>query len=66
MLHKEIGYDSGGYYCEVFDDSSEKIGRWYGSREACELLNPSKVKLYPMRLSSGVDEFDLACERRFD
>lgn len=65
MLHKEIGCDSGGYYCEVFDDSSEKIGRWYGSREDCETLNPRKVKLYPMR-DSGIDPFDLACERRFD
>ena len=66
MLHKEIGYDAGGYYVEVFDDVTEKIGRWYGERAECEALNPRKVKLWARRRDSCVDQFDLACERRFD
>jgi len=73
-LHKTIGIDNGGWYAEVYTDDdggsgygdNPKLGRWYGTREACEQVSPEKVKLYPMTIDESPDPFDLACERRFD
>lgn len=66
--------DKWGTYLEVYDDSdggsgygdNPRIGRWYGTHEECAAIDPRKVKLYPLTVSGGVDEFDLACERRHD
>jgi hypothetical protein len=73
-LSKTIGYDGYGYFAEVYTDDdgasgygeNAKVGRWYGSRQDCEAVDPRKVRLYPATHESGVDPFDLACERRHD
>jgi hypothetical protein len=71
---KHVLCGSYGWYAEVYTDDdgasgygdNPKVGHWYGSREDCERLDPRKVDLYTVRPSSGVDDFDLACERRYD
>lgn len=73
-LSKQIFCDNYGYYAEVYTDDDDasgygdnaKSGRWYGTREECEKLDPRKVKLYLIGHCEGIDPFDLACERRYD
>ena len=73
-LAKTLGYDAGGWYAEVYSDTDggsgygdcAMVGRWYGSRGECEAVDARTVRLYPMVTSERPDEFDLACERRFD
>jgi hypothetical protein len=66
MLTKSVEYGEGGYRAVVYDDQAELIGHWFGTRAECEAVKPSRVTLYPIRRDSGVDSFDLACERRHD
>jgi len=71
---KSIGYDGGGYYAEVYTDDDDASGygehamsgRWYGTREECEAVDPRKVNLYPITADHSPDPFDVACERRHD
>lgn len=70
----QIQHTPWGYRLEVYTDDdgasgcgeNAKVGYWYGNRQACAALDPAEVTLYPMSDESGVDEFDLACERRHD
>jgi hypothetical protein len=71
---KTVLWDNYGYYAEVYTDDDNgsgcgdnpRIGRWYGSREDCERLDPSTVPLRPLSCDDSPDPFDLACERRHD
>lgn len=73
-LKKTIGYDAGGTFAEVYTDDDDgsgygdhpRVGRWYGTRAECEALDPRMVKLYSARGEERPDEFDIACERRWD
>lgn len=51
------------------------VAYWYGTRDDCErmrVLHPDSLPegerptWEPLEAGSGVDPFDLACERRFD
>lgn len=70
MIHKEIGYNSGGTYVEFFDDERERVAYFYGNIATCHALKNSIC--LPPNLewinagSSCLDPFDLDCERRFD
>jgi len=71
---KQVTYGEGGWRAEIYTDDDDasgygdraRIGFWYGSRAECEAVDPSKVTLYPMQPEEGIDQFDLACERRYD
>ena len=67
-LEKTVGLGAWGWYAEVYTDDGDTPmwGRWYGKREACEALDPRKVKLWPLRKHDECDAFDLACERRME
>jgi len=74
-LAKRVLIDETGYwYAEVYTDDDNasgygedaRVGRWYGSRAACEAIPANRVKLYPVERDNSPDPFDLACERRFD
>ena len=48
-LSKTIGYGVGGWYAEIHvedDDGRSHVGYWYGTREACEALDPETVTLH--------------------
>jgi len=73
-MTKTLGIDAGGWFAEIYTDDDgdtgygdhARSGRWYGTREQCEAVDPREVKVYPTRSSERPDDFDLACERRFD
>jgi len=65
-LSKELGINAGGWHAIIFDEATERVGYWYGTRAECEALDPREVTLRPMQLNDGPDQFDLACERRHD
>ena len=76
LLAKTVQCDSYGWYAEVYTDNDNasgdgdnaKVGRWYGTRAECEAVRAEDVDLHPFDATpgGGVDEFDLACERRHD
>lgn len=76
QVRKKSVYCIGGWWvAEVYTDDDEgsgfgdnsMIGYWYGTREECVRVDPDTVKLCPVRGGSEeIDEFDLACERRWD
>ena len=49
-LAKDVEYHywpGGGSWCAVvYDDITERVGYWYGSREACESVDPRDVILH--------------------
>ncbi len=66
-VEKTIGCDDGGYYAEFYDEDTEMVGRWYGTRDECEAIGAESVEMYPVRRTpERPDPFDLACERRYD
>jgi hypothetical protein len=73
-MTKTLGIDAGGWYAEVYTDDdggsgygdNARSGRWYGTRAQCEAVSPHEVTLHPLRTQGRPDDFDLACERRFD
>lgn len=73
-LVKTIGSDSGGIYAEVYTDDDDASGygenamsgRWYGTLEQCQNINPVEVILRPICYKDQPDEFDVMCERRWD
>jgi hypothetical protein len=60
MRTKTIGFNAGGY------GDNAKVGRYYGTRQECEIIDVNKVKLYPVSIDNSPDYFDLACERKND
>lgn len=67
MLVKEICHGSCGCYAVVYDENTESVGHWYGTRAECEALDPKAVTLHPLTdEADNPDSFDLACERRHD
>jgi hypothetical protein len=58
---KDVMYGAGGWFAEVYTDDDDAsgygdnamIGRWYGTREACEAVDPEEVKLYPVNYSGA-------------
>lgn len=69
MIHKEIGYNSGGYYVEFYDDSTEKRAYWYGHRSACFALKNSiclpELKWVDYVEGNYIDPFDLFLGNHF-
>jgi hypothetical protein len=73
-LTKIVLWGPGGWCAEVYTDDdggsgygdNPRVGYWYGTREACEAVDPADVTLYPLRAEESPDPFDLACERRWD
>lgn len=56
-----------GWRLVVYDEAYDRIGYWYGNtRAACEAMPNEAVKMHDMTHPEFGDEFDLACERRFD
>ena len=71
---KTVLCDNFGWFAEVYTDDDHasgygdnpRIGRWYGTRQECEALDPKTVPFRPRVASDEPDPFDLACERRYD
>lgn len=74
ILIKTVTYGEGGWCAEIYTDDdggsgygdNAKTGRWYGSKEACEAVDPASVELYPFKVDNSPDPFDLMCERKHD
>lgn len=70
---KTITWGEGGWRAEVLEDDDNGsgygdnplIGFWFGTKEACELVDPYSVKLYTPHYSD-IDSFDVMCERKWD
>jgi hypothetical protein len=72
-FEKVVLCGAGGWFAQVYTGPEidgggpvDLVGGWYGSRAACEAIDPRAVDLYPRQLSTELDPFDLACERRWD
>ena len=55
-----------GWRVTVYCESTNKIGYWFGTRRECENIRMSQVTLYDMEVDDRPDDFDLACERKYD
>jgi hypothetical protein len=71
---KRVECCNGGWRAVVYEDDDggsgygnhAKIGYWFGTREACADVGLYDIFLDDMRPDDRPDDFDLACERRYD